>query len=33
MSQPERNIIRVEDLLSRDGKSNLFFFIYDNEIK
>jgi len=31
MSQPERNIIKVEDLLSRKGKSNIVFLNYDNE--
>ncbi|NVM44685.1 MAG: hypothetical protein HWN79_07195 [Candidatus Lokiarchaeota archaeon] len=31
MSQPERNIIKFEDILARDGKSNVLFFNYDNE--
>jgi len=31
MSQPERNIIKLEDLLARDGKNNVLFFNYDNE--
>ncbi|MHA2130959.1 MAG: hypothetical protein ACW99L_13395, partial [Promethearchaeota archaeon] len=31
MSQPERNVIKLEDLLSRDGKSNVLFLNYDNE--
>ncbi|MFX1479901.1 MAG: hypothetical protein ACFFCI_17420 [Promethearchaeota archaeon] len=31
MSQPERNIIRMEDLLARDEKSNVLFLNYDNE--
>ncbi|MHA1985745.1 MAG: hypothetical protein ACW98D_03805 [Promethearchaeota archaeon] len=31
MSQPERNIIKLEDLLSREGKSNVLFLNYDNE--
>ena len=31
MSQPERNIIKMDDLLSRKGKSNVLFLNYDNE--
>jgi len=31
MSQPERNIIKLEDILVRDGKCNVLFFNYDNE--
>ncbi|MBY8985348.1 MAG: hypothetical protein KGD65_09790 [Candidatus Lokiarchaeota archaeon] len=31
MSQPERNIIKMDDLLSREGKSNVLFLNYDNE--
>ncbi|MFX1567476.1 MAG: hypothetical protein ACFFCV_03815 [Promethearchaeota archaeon] len=31
MSQPERNIIKMADLLSKEGKSNVLFFNYDNE--
>lgn len=31
MSQPERNVIKLEDLVSRDGKCNVLFLNYDNE--
>ena len=31
MSQPERNIIKMDDLLSSEGKSNVLFLNYDNE--
>jgi len=31
MSQPERNIIKLEDILARTGKNNVLFFNYDNE--
>jgi len=31
MSQPEKNIIKVDDLLTRPGKSNVLFLNYDNE--
>jgi len=31
MSKPERNIIRLEDLLAREGKCNVLFLNYDNE--
>jgi len=31
VSQPERNIIKLDDLLTKDGKSNVLFFNYDNE--
>ena len=31
MSQPERNTIKFEDILARDGKCNVLFFNYDNE--
>jgi len=31
MSQPERNIIKFEDILAREEKSNVLFFNYDNE--
>jgi pyruvate/2-oxoacid:ferredoxin oxidoreductase beta subunit len=31
MSQPERNILKMADLLAREGKSNVLFFNYDNE--
>lgn len=31
MSKPEKNFIKVEDLLTRDGKSNVLFLNYDNE--
>ena len=31
MSQPERNIIKLEDLLAGEGKNNVLFFNYDNE--
>ena len=31
MSQPERNIINMEDILARDEKSNVLFLNYDNE--
>ena len=31
MSQSERNIIRLDDLLSKEEKSNVLFFNYDNE--
>jgi hypothetical protein len=31
MSQPERNIIKFEDILARTEKSNVLFFNYDNE--
>lgn len=31
MSQPERNIIKLDDLLAREGKNNVLFFNYDNE--
>ncbi|TFG06455.1 MAG: hypothetical protein EU539_07590 [Promethearchaeota archaeon] len=31
MSESERNIIKMEDLLARDGKSNVLFLNYDNE--
>jgi pyruvate/2-oxoacid:ferredoxin oxidoreductase beta subunit len=31
MSKPERNIIKLEDILARPEKSNVLFFNYDNE--
>ena len=31
MSKPERNIIKMEELLERDQKSNVMFLNYDNE--
>ena len=31
MSKPEKNIIKVEDLLARNEKCNTLFFNYDNE--
>ena len=31
MSQPERNTIKLEDILARDEKCNVLFFNYDNE--
>ncbi len=31
MSSPERNVIRAEDILDREGKSNVLFLNYDNE--
>ena len=31
MSKPERNIIKLDDLLAREGKNNVLFFNYDNE--
>ena len=31
MSKPERNVIVFEDILARDGKSNVLFLNYDNE--
>lgn len=31
MSKPERNIIKLEDLMDRDGKCNVLFLNYDNE--
>ncbi len=31
MSKPERKTINFEDILARDGKSNVLFFNYDNE--
>ena len=31
MSQPERNTIKLEDILARHEKSNVLFFNYDNE--
>lgn len=31
MSQPERNVIKLDDLLTVKGKSNVLFFNYDNE--
>ncbi len=31
MSKSERNIIKFEDILARDEKSNVLFFNYDNE--
>ncbi|MHA1803145.1 MAG: hypothetical protein ACTSU4_01285 [Promethearchaeota archaeon] len=31
MSQPERNIINMDDLLASDGKTNVLFVNYDNE--
>jgi len=31
MSKPERNVIKFEDILARDGKCNVLFLNYDNE--
>ncbi|MBY9006497.1 MAG: hypothetical protein KGD63_07040 [Candidatus Lokiarchaeota archaeon] len=31
MSKPERNVIDFEEILKREGKSNVLFFNYDNE--
>jgi len=31
MSKPERNIIKMDDILARDGKCNVLFLNYDNE--
>lgn len=31
MSKPERNTIKMEDILARDEKSNALFVNYDNE--
>ena len=31
MSKGERNVINFEDILTRDEKSNVLFFNYDNE--
>jgi pyruvate/2-oxoacid:ferredoxin oxidoreductase beta subunit len=31
MSKAERKTINFEDILARDGKSNVLFFNYDNE--
>lgn len=31
MSKADRNIIKMDDLLSRDGKCNVLFLNYDNE--
>ncbi|MFX1366346.1 MAG: hypothetical protein ACFE9Y_15625 [Promethearchaeota archaeon] len=33
MSKPERNVINFEEILTRDEKSNVLFFNYDNEAK
>jgi len=32
MSKPERNVIKFEDILARDGKCNVLFLNYDKKV-